>query len=249
MDALYSQRDYDYSPKGMIVSRGDGPLTTTSYAILGLLAIQPWTTYELAQQMDRSLGRLWPRAQSKIYEEPKKLVALGLATATPGATGRRPRTVYAITPAGRRALRAWLAQPAAPPSLEWEQLLKVFFADHGTTADLTRTLESIRDWSDDQLDLHIAVGRSYLAGEAPFQKRAAVNQLPGTFLLLFAELVGEWARHALETVAAWPDDPREAQPDYAFMAELLRGAERGRAREALRRPARAAANGAKAGRR
>ena len=27
------------------------PLTTTSYAILGLLAIQPWSTYELAQLM------------------------------------------------------------------------------------------------------------------------------------------------------------------------------------------------------
>src|ERR671938_339368 len=53
-------------------------LTTTSYAILGLLAIQPWSTYELAQQMDRSLGRMWPRAQSKIYEEPKKLVAHAL---------------------------------------------------------------------------------------------------------------------------------------------------------------------------
>ena len=53
-------------------------LTTTSYAILGLLAIKPWSTYELAQQMDRSLGRIWPRAQSKLYEEPKKLVARGL---------------------------------------------------------------------------------------------------------------------------------------------------------------------------
>ena len=45
-----------------------GRLTTTSYAILGLLAIKPWTTYELAQQMDRSLRRIWPRAKSKLYE-------------------------------------------------------------------------------------------------------------------------------------------------------------------------------------
>jgi hypothetical protein len=32
-------------------------LTTTSYALLGLLAVQPWSTYELTRQMDRSLGR------------------------------------------------------------------------------------------------------------------------------------------------------------------------------------------------
>ena len=37
-------------------------MTTTSYAILGLLAVKPWTTHELVQQVDRSLRRLWPRA-------------------------------------------------------------------------------------------------------------------------------------------------------------------------------------------
>ena len=47
------------------------PLTTTSYAILGLLSLRPWTTYELAQQMQRALGQFWPRAESKLYEEPK----------------------------------------------------------------------------------------------------------------------------------------------------------------------------------
>jgi DNA-binding PadR family transcriptional regulator len=99
-------------------------LTTTSYAILGLLAIQPWSTYELAQQMERSLGRVWPRAQSKLYEEPKKLVAHGLAKASVEQVGQRPRTRYAITPKGRRALATWLREPGAGPVLEFEQLLK-----------------------------------------------------------------------------------------------------------------------------
>ena len=76
-----------------------GALTPTSYAVLGLLAIKPYTTYELAKQVDRTLHRFWPRARSKLYEEPKKLVAHGLAEATPGAQGRRPRTVYSITAA------------------------------------------------------------------------------------------------------------------------------------------------------
>ena len=53
------------------------PLTPTSYALLGLLAVQPWTTYELAKQVDRTMNRFWPRAKSKLYEEPKKLVAHG----------------------------------------------------------------------------------------------------------------------------------------------------------------------------
>ena len=81
-------------------------LTTTSYALLGLLALKPWTTYELAQQMDRSLRNFWPRAQSKLYEEPKNLVEHGLAASEKQQVGRRPRTVYSITPGGRDALRA-----------------------------------------------------------------------------------------------------------------------------------------------
>ena len=102
--------------------------TTTSYAILGLLAIKPWTTYELAQQMDRALGRFWPRSESKLYEEPKKLVAHGLARAAEERVGRRGRTVYSITPRGRRALARWQAEPGDGPVLEFEQLLKVFFS-------------------------------------------------------------------------------------------------------------------------
>ena len=31
-----------------------------SYAVLALLALQPWTTYQLATQMERSLGWIWP---------------------------------------------------------------------------------------------------------------------------------------------------------------------------------------------
>src|SRR5215472_10336383 len=97
------------------------PLTTTSYAVLGLLAIKPWSSYELTQQMDRSLGRVWPRAVSKLYEEPKKLAAHGLAHSTAERNGRRTRTVYAITADGRAALADWLADPGEGPALESEQ--------------------------------------------------------------------------------------------------------------------------------
>src|SRR6478735_1005684 len=111
-------------------------MTTTSFAILGLLAVKSWTTHELVQQVDRSLRRIWPRAQSKLYEEPKKLVVHGYATATDDSVGRRRRTRYTITPKGRRALAAWLRTPGEGPVLECEQLLKIWFADGGTKADI-----------------------------------------------------------------------------------------------------------------
>src|SRR5215210_198475 len=124
----------------------NGALTATSYAILGLLAIRPWTTYELAKQMDRTLNRFWPRARSKLYEEPKKLVTQGLATAAPGLYGRRPRTVYSITPRGRQALAEWLATDSPSPVFESEHLLKIFYAESGSTENVLATLANLRAW-------------------------------------------------------------------------------------------------------
>jgi PadR family transcriptional regulator, regulatory protein AphA len=199
-------------------------LTPTSYAVLGLLGIQPWTTYELAQQMDRTLSRFWPRARSKLYEEPKKLVAHGLARSSKGAVGQRPRTVYTITAKGRRALAAGVAEPAAGPVLEFEQLLKVFFAENGSTDDLRRTLAESRTWAHERTLVNIEVGRSYLEGRGAFPERAAVNMLVGRFLDDVLETVDRWAQWATEVVSTWPDDPREARADEMALAMMVRTA-------------------------
>ena len=214
------------------------PLTTTSYAVLGLLAIKPWSSYELTQQMDRSLGRIWPRAVSKLYEEPKKLVAHGLARPATERNGRRTRTVYAITTEGRRALRDWLAEPGAGPALEFEQLLKVFFADHGTTADVLATLAAAQGWAQARCRESLAIGEQYAHGGGPFPERAAVLQLTSRFLTDFYLLVGDWAAWAAGIVASWPDDPGQARPDPAVLAETLRRAAGGPGRQPGPRPAR-----------
>ena len=200
------------------------PLTTTSYAVLGLLGVREWSTYELTKQMDRSLGRFWPRAVSKLYEEPKKLVAHGLAKARTDRTGLRSRTVYAITPRGRRELRAWLAAPGQGPVLESEQLLKVFFAEQGSTEDLRRTLADAAEWARTRSAASFEVGAAYARGEGAFPERLQVLQLTSRFLTDFYALVGEWAAWADEVVSSWPDDPHLASPDLEVVAETVRRA-------------------------
>ena len=195
------------------MSRED--LTPTSYALLGLLAVKPWTTYELAQQMDRTLSRFWPRARSKVYEEPKKLVAHGLARASAESTGRRPRTVYTITAKGRRALARWLGEPGDGPALESEQVLRLFFADHGAKADMAATLADLRGWVYERTLVNVEVGRAYLAGQGPFPERAAVNMVVGRLLDDFLEAVDRWAAWAAEVAEGWPDDIRQAVMDEA----------------------------------
>ena len=200
-------------------------MTTTSYAILGLLAVKPWTTHELVQQVDRSMRRIWPRAQSKLYEEPKKLVAHGFARATDDSVGRRRRTRYTITAKGRRALAAWLQQPGDGPVLEFEQLLKISFSDSGSKADILANLDAARTWVLDQNDENLATGRAYLEGRGLFPQRAALNQLGGRFLTEFYVTVARWVEWASEIVKDWPDDVLDAPFNRVAAEESVQLAE------------------------
>ena len=191
-------------------------LTTTSYGILALLALQPWTTYQLATQMERSLGWIWPRAVSRLYEEPKKLVAAGLATSQPGATGRRPSTVYSITSAGREALAAWLAEPGAGPVLECEALVKIAYADQGTRAGLLANLTALIDDTTAKLHFGEMIAASYLQGRGPFQERLPHSGLMWRFLWEYHVTVLRWARWARDQVEAWPADLSELDATAEF---------------------------------
>jgi DNA-binding PadR family transcriptional regulator len=202
------------------MSRRADELNTTSFAMLGMLAIRSWSTYELAKHVDRSLRPLWPRARSHLFNEPKKLVAHGLAAASEEMTGRRPKTVYTITAAGRRELCRWLSTPGDGPVLEFEQLLKVFFADHGTKTDALRAVANIRAWAQQRTNENITVARGYVAGTGPFPERAAILTVIGRFLTDFADMVSAWADWATTTIEAWPDDPSRAKPDWTFMKQL-----------------------------
>ncbi len=197
-------------------------LNTTSYAMLGMLAIRPWSTYELAKHVDRSLRPLWPRARSNLFNEPKKLVVHGMAVATEETVGRRPRTVYSITPAGRRALRQWLGTPGEGPVLEFEQLLKVFFSDHGSKDDALGAVATIKEWARGRNAENVAVARSYLAGTGAFPERAGVLSVVGRFHGDFADMVNSWADWATATIETWPDDPADAEPDVAYLKRIAR---------------------------
>jgi PadR family transcriptional regulator, regulatory protein AphA len=181
-------------------------LTTTSYAVLALLALQPWTTYQLATQTERSLGWIWPRAISRLYEEPKKLVAAGLATSGPGATGRRRSTMYAITPQGRHALATWLAEPGTGPVLECEALVKIAYADQGTRDGLLANLAALIDDTTAKLQFGQMIADAYLQGRGPFQERLPLSAMMWRFLWEYHVTVLHWARWAQDQVHAWPDD-------------------------------------------
>lgn len=196
-------------------------LTTTTYGVLGLLAVRPHSTYELAKAMDRSVGRVWPRAQSKLFEEPKKLVEHGYATAREEHVGRRPRTVYTITRAGRKALAGWLAEPGDGPALEFEGLVKLIFADHGTRDDALASIARAKEWAIEMNASSVEAGEKFVSGDGLYAERRATTLLLGAFLTDYYALVARWADWAADEVAGWPDDIASHRIDADRTREVL----------------------------
>jgi DNA-binding PadR family transcriptional regulator len=199
---------------------------TTANAILGLLALRPsWPTYALTKQLRRNMRFFWPRAESRIYDEARRLVERGLASAREVAVGRRARTEYAITAAGREALGRWLATPPRPTALECEPLLRVFLANFCTRAQLHAALDQVRADADAILTVGREVGPEYIQGTAPFQDQLHVRALVFDFLWSHAQMLRGWADRTEETIAAWDELTSDKRADAAVVRirELLTG--------------------------
>src|SRR5262245_24050178 len=181
-------------------------LTATSYAVLSLLAIRDHSTYALTKQMRLSLHYMWPRAESNVYAEPKRLVAAGLASDREEWNGSRRRTMYSITPEGRTRLRAWLAEPSPSPRYESEALLKVFFAENGTRDNLIAAIRSIGDDSARALEHFRRVVDPYERGDGQHPWRFALSALAIRVLAEQFATTMRWAAWAEQVVSDW-DSP------------------------------------------
>ena len=182
-----------------------GTLTTTSYAVLAQLALRPWSTYELARQSVRYFRYVWPRAESAIYREVKRLADKGLATAKREYVGKRARTVYSITEAGRQMLRAWLGTPVSPFAMDFEAMIRLFIAPLGTKEQIVATLEQVRTDARDMLHFGGAVRQEFLEGRAVLQDQVYIRALAVDFFVSLLHTVDGWAERTLAEIEGWED--------------------------------------------
>jgi PadR family transcriptional regulator, regulatory protein AphA len=138
-----------------------------TYGLLGMLSVRSWTGYELTQQVRRSLRFVWPSSEGHLYREQRRLVDLGWATVEQESAGQRSRKRYTITPAGRGALRQWLATPPEEPHFQIEGVLRMFFADQGSTANLVSAMEATRQLARSMLDEMVGFVDEYLDEGGP----------------------------------------------------------------------------------
>jgi PadR family transcriptional regulator, regulatory protein AphA len=180
-------------------------LTTTSYAVLAQVAVRPWSTYELAQQRVRYFRYVWPRAESAIYREVKRLSALGLVRRKKEYTGKRARTIYSITARGKKELRAWLGTPISPFSMDCEAILRLFVAPLGTKEQMVSTLEQVREDAQGMLRFGGQVKQEFIDGINVTQDQVYIRALAVDFFISLLNMVDAWAERALDELESWND--------------------------------------------
>lgn len=187
-------------------------LTTTSFAVLGMIAARPATAYELAKRMGTNFEYFWPAARSHLHTEVKKLAALGLVDGRASAIGNRRRTTYTVTEAGGRSLSEWLARPPQTFRLEMEGLVRLYLAGLGTLGDLRQVIDSMAVEAETMLRIADAVIPAYLSGTTgglPIDVDAIhLRSLLVDFLVSFADLTRRWAERSARAIEGWDDlDP------------------------------------------
>ncbi len=166
--------------------------------------MQPWTAYELVAQSRRSLHWFWPRSEAHLYAELKRLEQRGYAEAEV-VRGRRQRTRYSITAAGRAALAEWLTTEPAPPSLEIEGFVRMLLGDQGTKDDLRRAVETTERQARRVRSDGVALIEGLLATGGPFQQRLHLIEPLISFYDEFNQLLLRWCSETLAELESWPD--------------------------------------------
>ncbi len=143
--------------------------STLGYALLGLLARAPLSGWDLAQRLDMPAGYFWSAGHSQIYPELKKLERAKLVKHTKVEQRDRPdKKVYALTAAGRRALRRWVTTPLAPAPKRDELMLRVYslwLADPADAVAFVRDQEAVHRRRIAEYETHQADVEQHWAAE------------------------------------------------------------------------------------
>ena len=140
-------------------------MRTLGYAVLGLLAREELSGYDLKRWMERPLGYFWSAKHSQIYPELARLEEDGFVThKLVEQSGKPDKKVYRITAEGLEALKEWVNQAPASRPVRDELTLKaysVWLADKEKAVWLFREeglhheerlvhYEDLRAWMEDE---------------------------------------------------------------------------------------------------
>ncbi len=120
-------------------------LSTTEYAVLGMLFRGEHSGYELKKIAEVGVGYVWTAAKSHVYAVLPGLVRGGYASSRRITQASRPdKQLYRITKKGTAAFREWLEEPVEKRGARNPFLLKLFFGDQMSREALVGHVERRR---------------------------------------------------------------------------------------------------------
>jgi PadR family transcriptional regulator AphA len=151
-------------------------LTTTEYAVLGLLGFGEASGYDLARGAARSIGYMWAPSRSQIYKVLPRLVSFGYATSREVPQRTRPdKALYTITREGRAALEGWVGEvEEEPQGGTGVFLLKLFFGWAAAPEAALEQLEAYRALVERHLKQFEEIERNLVPDE-PVHSRIALR--------------------------------------------------------------------------
>jgi PadR family transcriptional regulator AphA len=170
-------------------------LSSTAYVILGMLHTEPRTGYEIKGAVDSSTRFFWAASYGQIYPELRRLSEAGLVKGEADPRGGRKRTVYRLTPAGRKELRRWLEQPPETFELRDEGLLKLFFSGAASPAVAIEALSAKRKYFEEKLEELRAVERLAKSSPDPYPYMVL------RYGIGFSEWIVDWCDRARRELA------------------------------------------------
>jgi len=193
-------------------------LTTTSYAVLGLLSISPMSGYDLHQAVARSIAHFWPISKSQVYAELGRLEPLGMVEGTAVPQERLPdKRVFRLTTAGAEALDGWLAdEPAGPLQMRIPFLLKALLGHRRPPGATSALLQEVQVAAVEEARRFARFGE--FLEQAPGTAYARITVLFGAKI---AEAVAEWAEEAQALLPERQDRAGPARPAPRHPLELL----------------------------
>lgn len=116
------------------------------YLILGLLADEPMTGYDIKKRVVSALSVATNASYGTLYPMLHKLLREGAVEVQEIPQVSRPsKKVYRISDQGQRELNDWLKQPPAADQIRREFLLKLYLGKDLPSTDLLSLVSSRRD--------------------------------------------------------------------------------------------------------
>lgn len=173
-------------------------INMTAYIVLGLLAHEDSSGYDLKKKIDIMISQFWDVGYGQLYPTLKMLEKEGSITGMPTQSAKGPdRIVYTITDSGKQKLINWLSLPNEREYVRYEILLKLFFGNLSSPINTVKRVEAFQKQHEKDLQLI----RLYKANlESAFQENRDH---------LYYYLTASFGEHIFRAYLEWADEAIE----------------------------------------